>query len=259
MGVTVLLNNENAPPKRLAVARIELDAQSPFVTLGDTGEGLLYALTGKCTVYADGMCIGTLGGRQKIEERDVQCIRFKAQPVITVGVVGHAADLLWVTCAGESTGWHGASYHVQREDVVVWHDVGSGTHQRVVAEVPTPQGYEIHCGETHNQVGGISSFPAHATQEDIARFSNGETTWEEVMFFECAKPGIANLKGVYTDGKIVNKLVEVFNGSAHALCLGSHAIYAAPDATIEYQWFYIGNALTKSYNAKATDLKTYVK
>lgn len=259
MSITVLLNKENAPLKRMTVARVQLDATSPFLALTETGEGLLYGLTGKCTVYAGGACIGTLSGRQKMEEHHVQCIRFKGQNEIFLGVAGHAADLLWITCATMGSVPPEPGYQVHLPDTVLWHDVGSGTHQRKVAEVPRVAGYALDVGETHNIQGGWSSWPPHANETDLARFSNKETTWEEIFFVVCELPGIVRLKGIFSNGHVVNKVQEVYNGNAYVMPLGAHEIVAHPQSSLQYFWAYCGDALEKIYRKYSTDVTTYRK
>jgi 5-deoxy-D-glucuronate isomerase len=260
MGYTLLLDKTNAPLEHLSLSRLSLDTSHPYVTVRTLKqEAVLYSLTGTAMVYANEGCLGTIGGRKKITDDVVQCIRFPAGTdfVVSVLVSGFAADFLWITSSAVIPATNKVPY-LHFYDVL-WHDVGTGTHQRKVAEVPTPEGYTLFCGETQNIVGGISSWPPHATAEDVERFANGETTWEEVMWFACEKPCIANLKGVYTGNVVVNKLVELANGAAQTMCLGSHSIHAAPDSSAKYVWIYRGSALQKAYNRASTDLGTYLR
>ena len=268
MGLTQLLTKEHAPLERLALSRIQLDTSFPSMALHTHGkEGLLYGLVGLFNVYANGLYLGSYDAGISIESHrgtDIMACRFPAHNEYDISITmrSHAADLLWVTCTPYPliTTAHVAPIapyiHVCDS---VWHDVGHGTHQRTVCELPTPPGYEIATGETHNIPGGWSSFPSHATQEDIERFGNKETTWEETMFFVCKQPAIVSMKGVYTDGLVVNKVMEVFNGEAHAMPLGNHFIVSHPSSTCFYWWGYVGNALQKTYNKFAEDLQTYRK
>lgn len=262
MTIELLWDKQNAPLESLALSRIRLSQESPFLGERDgqrEGEVVLYSLTGSVNIYAEGQYIGLIGNRRTMTEEVVQAVRLRGFQSYAVTLASHcyAADMLVLR--------HHGAHRVDTPMVTLhfndtaWHTVGEGCHQRRVGEVPTPVGAEIFCGETHNIVGGISSWPPHATEKDIERFSNGETTWQEVMFFVCEKPGIANLKGVYTGGTVVNKLVEIRNGDAMAMPLGSHAIHAAPDSAMIYVWGYVGTALQKQYNQSATDVTTYRK
>jgi len=141
----------------------------------------------------------------------------------------------------------------------LWNDVGEGTHFRTVAEVPTPQGFELFCGETLNIPGGTSSWPPHATAEDLRQYSARKTTWNEIMFFSSQEPGIVNLQGIYADGTIVDALQPIANGSAHVMPLGSHALTAHPASYLHYVWIYYGTALQKQYRKFASDTNIYVK
>lgn len=255
MSYSRLLDATNAPLSHLALHRVQLDQGCPYVSLeAHAGETLLYSLVGRVAVYVDGDRIGSLGGRERMSQEIVQCLRACGCKTIAILLETFAADLLWFTHAIN----HGQGVpHVYKQDEAVWHTVGEGTHLRRVAEVSTPPWASIACGETWNIPGGISSYPPHATQGDLDRFANGETTWEEVMWFACNAPGIANLQGVYTGGRIVNTLVPIYNGDAHVMPLGSHAIHAGPGASMQYVWAYSGTALQKVYNRAADDLGTY--
>ncbi len=269
MSFTRLLSKEYNNVDRLVLSRIQLDAVQPSLMFHTHGkEGLLYGLVGKFNVYANGLYLGSYDSGISIENHrgnNIVVCRFPAHNEYDISITmrSHAADLLWMTCEplvpyATTTTAHMspiAPYMHVRDSV--WHDVGHGTHQRSVCELPTPPGYEIATGETHNIIGGISSWPPHATPEDIERFSNGETTWEEAMFY--IGDGFADLRGVYTGGSIVNKIMPIHNGEAHVMPLGSHAIYSKVDCNLKYVWFYCGSALKKFYNSFSDDLNVYKK
>lgn len=245
----------------LSLWRVQLDQHLPATTLSGLGvEGVLYSLVGNTLVYTDGQYLGNLGERMRLEEENAQAIRFRECGNITITLAhrSYAADLLWMTAHQDNHATGEVSITKHRDDAA-WHTVGEGTHLRRVAEIPTPRGAIIHCGETHNIPGGISSWPPHASQEDIERFTNGETTWNEVMWFACSAPGIADLRGIYTGGTLVRKYQEIRNGDAHAMPLGSHAIHGGPGASMVYVWGYCGTALQKTYNQAADDLGVYRK
>ena len=259
MSPKLLLYKQNAPLDRLALARVQLDARCPSLVIPCHGiEGILYSLTGSVGIYANNHYAGTLGMRERMTEEVTEALRVRGgvQMTLTLASHCHAADLLWISCATDLK--EGPMVYRHTGDAR-WHTVGEGTHRRRVAEIPTPNGCHISCGETHNVPGGISSWPPHATAEDIEWFSQGETTWEEVMWFACSTPGIANLDGVYTGGKVVKELREIRNGSAHVMPLGSHSIHAGPGGSMIYVWAYSGTALQKLYNQAADDLQVYRK
>lgn len=287
MAYTLLLNKDSAPLRRLALGRVQLDAGCPSITLETDGnEGLLYTLTGSVAVYVNDACLGMIGGRRSVTERHVQCVRFPAGVDfhVTLGLVGFAADLLWVTCKRQTqsfvpvSGTFSSAAHVNDAlntatttvdmapqnrvpylhwNDTYWHEVGSGTHLRTVAEVSRVEGYELDVGETLNIVGGWSSVPPHASDADLARFSNGESTWEEGFFVVCEKPAIVDVKGVYTGGTIVEKVMHLHNGEAYVMPLGSHAVVAHPQSYVYYFWVYCGTALEKVYRKYSTDVGVY--
>ena len=282
MSYTILLDKHTAPLDRLTLVRLQLDASCPSLVLGTQGnEGLLYSLVGRVTVYADGLCLGTLGGRRSVTEPQIHCIRFPAGVMTTITVVldGFAADVLWVTYESSSfkvvaTPYSRVTYNqgtstnmtsvIQQTPYLhwhdtVWHSVGTGTYARTVAEVPRPDGYRLDVGETLNPPGAWSSYPPHANTQDIEHFSNGETTWEEVFFCVCEQPGIVNLQGVYTGGTIVEKVMPVYNGHAYVMPLGSHAMVAHPQSYLYYFWCYAGTALEKIYRKYSDDVGVYRK
>ena len=261
--LTTLLAPETHPLQRLTLSRIQLDATSPVTSLETHGdEVLLYSLVGRADVYSNGRFLGSLGGRKHVTEKLVHAIRFPManEFAVALTVNGAAADLLCLTAAPLVDCVYTTNLHPYLHwNDTVWNEVGEGCHLRQVAEVPTPEGFSIYTGETLNIPGGTSSWPPHASPEDLRRFAAKETTWEEVMMFFCKEPGLADLQGIYTGGKIVNEVVRLENGSAQVMPLGSHRIVAAPDSYIWYHWSYCGTALQKSYRKFASDTKIYVK
>ena len=258
--ITHLLGAKAHHLDKLALWRVQLDQSMPAATVsGEHQEGVLYALTGTALIYADGQYLGSLGQRRRMQDEQAQAWRFRGCAAVTLTLSGtaFAADFLWIT----HTPYIGTDLPIidKHLDDAAWHTVGDGTHLRRVADIPTPRGARIACGETHNIPGGISSWPPHATGDDIEQFTNGKTTWEEVMWFACDAPGIANLQGVYTGNIAVNKYREIRNGDAHVVPLGSHTIHAGPGASMLYVWAYAGTALQKQYNQAANDLGTYRK
>lgn len=261
--LTTLLSPETHPLHRLTLSRIQLDATSPVTSLETHGdEVLLYSLVGRADVYCNGRFLGSFGNRKQVTERLVHAIRFPMGTEFTVALTvnGAAADILCLTATPPVHGNSLVNPHPYLHwNDTVWNEVGEGCHFRHVAEVPTPEGFAIYTGETLNIPGGTSSWPPHANPEDLRRFAAKETTWEEVMFFSCKEPGIVDLQGIYTGGKIVNELVRIENGSAQVMPLGSHRIVAAPDSYIWYHWSYCGTALQKQYRKFASDTNIYVK
>jgi hypothetical protein len=141
------------------------------------------------------------------------------------------------------------SPYVHTNDAVV-HDVGTGCYRRTVAEVPTPQGYELHCGETlsDGKEGTWSSWPSHAAPEEVGRYAEHE----EVFF--CLTPGyfLMREEGKYCTGETAKGVREIQNGEALATPLGSHELTTSPGDIGYYAWFYL-SFLKKQYNAFATD------
>ena len=261
--MTTLLSPATDPLQRLTLVRIQLDATSPADSLETHGdEVLLYSLVGRAYVYSNGRFLGSLGGRKHVTEKLVHAMRFPAGTDFHVALTvnGAATDLLCcvATPAAYTLVTPNPHPYLHWNDTV-WNEVGEGCHARQVAEVPTPEGFQIFTGETLNIPGGSSSWPPHANPEDLRRFVAKDTTWEEVMFFACKEPGIADLQGIYTGGKIVNELIRIDNASAHVMPLGSHRLIAAPDSYLYYWWGYCGSALQKQYRQFASDTNIYVK
>lgn len=260
--LTLLLDKSSAPLNRLALHRLQLDAGSPSVTLDTEGrETLLYALVGSATVSVNGQSLGALGGRRSVTERLIHAVRTPAgmQAEVRVSVQGYAADLLWVTCATvkRSSGKTGGVPYVHRGDAV-WHDVGTGCYRRTVAEVPTPAGYELHCGETLSDgVNGCwSSWPSHAAPEELERYAD-----HEECFF-CLTSGYMLMRedGKYCTGEEAKGVREIQNGDALATPLCSHEISSSPGDVGYYAWLYL-SFLKKQYN-KFSDQsikKVYIK
>ena len=258
MPSTILLSPQNSALRTLTLSRLQLDQEAPVCTVETQGEELLlYLGIGKVIVAIEHVAEWSLGGRRKVIDPGVAVVRVPAgRPQrLDVHLCDFSADMLIASVPGSASD---AGFVCHMEDV--WsHQVGEGTHQREVREVPTPAGYAISCGETINPPGGVSSWPPHANAEDLAKFQAGVTTWEEAMFFACASPGFAVIAGYYSGGQYEDRIIRVENGSAHAMVLGSHSIYAAPDSSIWYFWAYLGDALKKEYRRWATDLSTYRK
>ena len=262
MPSTVLLSPDNAPLRTLTLSRLQLDQDEPACTVETTGEELLiYNLIGKVEIreysYGDMWDWGTVGERRKITDPGVAAMRFPSGQAraIEILLADFSADLLLVSVPGISD-----AVPPLPQITNAWaHQVGEGTHQREVREVPTPARYAISCGETINPPGGVSSWPPHANAEDLAKFRAGATTWDEAFFIVAPSSGIAVLDGYYGDGTPVQDLVRLENGRAYPMCLGSHMCYAAPDSYLYYAWFYYGDALQKQYRKYADDVGVYRK
>lgn len=262
MGILPLLYAKNAPLPSLHLYRLQLDYTSPSIawTIEKT-EGLLYSLTGGVSVYANGVCLGDIGGRSSVSTPLAQCIRFPSGKdfAVTVNLRGFAADLLYLAQPQPMKYMQSHKTPYMHINDTVFHRVGEGAHARVVAEVPRPDGYALDCGETLNDIGCVSSWPSHANAEDLEKFRRGETTWEEVMFFVAPKPGKVALDGYYSGNKPIREYSVIHSGDAMAMPLGSHPITAAPDAWMWYFWGYAGTALEKQYRKFATDVAIYRK
>lgn len=245
------------PVGDLTIQHCCLDSATPSQTFAGPREYLLYNLVGTVCVYANDVFLGKLGGRATVTEPHVQVLRFPAgtEYAVTINLEGFAADCLIVACKGlpnQATKlpyWHTSDMFT--------HVVGTGTHQRTVTEVPTPPGFYLSCGETLNPPGGTSSWPPHATQEDLQLYHEGKTTWEECFYIVAPEPGTAVLLGLYPGGKQVNEIQMLTNGAIMPMPLGSHAVTAHANSFLWYAWFYCGSALTKAYRRHSTDVATY--
>ena len=249
-------------PSALRVSHIQLDSGLPSVTLTlHLRETLVYCLTGRLRIYstATQLFLGAYGGRRSILDQHAHVVRFPAGSLQTVSLLldGAAADCLLVSCDAPCN--LKATLPYMHTTDTVWHTVGTGTHQRLVGEVPTPPGYVISAGQTIQQPGTTSSWPAHATAEDLERYAAGETTWEEYFYVVCEKPGRVQLDGLYDREERVKASQPLENGAIVRMPLGSHPVTAAPDGWLSYHWFYCGTALQKQYNISSKDTGTYRK
>lgn len=244
----------------LTVTHCCLDSATPASSIfWDTREGLIYALVGTMRVYVNEQLLGTIGGRATVTDPLAHVMRFPAGAPHEVMLVleGFAADCLLVSCdalPNEATKlpychWNDAHAHT----------VGSGTHRRRVVEVITPPSFHLSCGETLNEPGATSSWPPHASHEDLQAYHEGLTTWEEVFYVVCPAPAKAILLGLYPDRKQVNETITLNNGDIVPMPLGSHAVVASPGTWAYYAWFYCGNALQKAYNKWSMHVSTYLK
>lgn len=261
LSIHTLLTYNNAPLPSMQLYRIQLDHGSPSISVGNgQGEGLLYVITGTVDVYSGSMFLGTLGGRKSVTEPCVQCVRLPTlhETILHVNLRSFAADMLWVVDTKPLMRCGNLAPYMHCTDTV-FHRVGADGYQRVVAEVPRPLGYTIDCGETLNDPGNTSSWPAHANANDLSLFAEGKTSWQEVMFFVCPKPGVIHMNGMFSGAQAVYESRQVGNGMAMTMPLGSHPITAAPDSWMWYFWAYTGNALEKRYNRFSTDLGVYEK
>ena len=258
MPSTILLSPDNSPLRTLTLSRLQFDQDEPVCTVETQGQELLLSVgIGKVIVAIEQVAAWSLGGRRKVTDPGVAVLRVPAghPQRLDVHLCDFSADILIASAPGPASE---AGFVCHMDDV--WsHQVGEGTHQREVREVPTPPGYSISCGETLQQPGMISSWPPHANAEDLAKFKAGATTWEEVFWLVAPSPGVAVLDGCYADGSVVQNVLRLENGHAYCMPLGSHMCYAAPDSYLYYAWFYCGDALQKQYRKYSDDVGVYRK
>jgi len=248
------------PVGNLTMRHLTLDAEQPYHDLALVGnEYALYALTGFIEVYVDTWFQGTIGGRRTMQESLAHVVRFPAGTERTLRLLlhGHAADCLLISCEAlpnrvtKLPYWHWSDARA--------HVVGEGTHQRTVLEIPTPPSFRLSLGETYNAPGTISSWPPHASQEDLQAYADKLTAWEEQFFIVCQHPGRAILHGYYPGVVPISETIALDNGAIVRMPLGLHSVHAAVDSYLKYIWAYCGNALQKQYNLHSTDTLVYRK
>ena len=257
---TLLLDKDNAPLNRLALGRIQLDGNCPAEKFETQGYELcLFPLVGdfRCEVNGDQQL--TIKGRRKVTERASNILRFPAgeNAHIALDVEGYSADILaarYVPMPDFISGTH--TPHLHAADIHT-HDVGEGCYRRDVTEVPTPDGYRIHCGQTYSDgINGCwSSWPSHAEPEEVARYAEHE----EVFWCYTEGYGLINCNGKYVTGEEAKGVRIVAHNTAFVTPLGSHEIVFSPKAESLYVWFYIC-FLKKTYNKYAHEgVKVYTK
>lgn len=257
------------PLTTVRLGRLQLHRRCPSTELVlHGGEAVLYPLLGTVDAVVEtdsaAYCAGWLGGRDGIFSPPTNCLRLVPGVVgemrvrLTVLLERHPTADLLVLHTTQSPRTVPLTGAVMLQHVYQRHTVGQGTHQRLVTEFDTPQGYLWQVGETVQEPGMTSSWPPHATPDDMDRYLKGAGgTWEEV--FWCAGIGTATLDGLYSTGELVQKPMTIEHGGAYVMPLGNHRMTAAPDSRLFYLWGYVGTALTKTYNQWATDIKSYVK
>ena len=255
----------------LNMDRICLSQDYPTATFGhDRAELCIYVLLGDIAVHVEwgwGVCEENMAAlplsvpRRTVQEPMVCILRmpaFTAGPKITINLGSYSADVLCVWNSSPEAKDASNIPPSQRYAIQTTcynHHVGTGTHERWVREVPTPPGYTIHCGETLNIPGGWSSWPSHATPEEVARHAEHE----ELFFVITPGYGLMHCDGLYPDGTRAPQVQRVANGDAIRTPLGAHEIVFSPGDWGWYFWAY-RSFLQKQYNKWATDgVKTYVK
>jgi len=244
----------------LDVTHCMLDSTSPVTTVRwETREGLIYGLVGRIRVYANDRFLGTIGGRQSVAEPLAHVVRFPAgtDHAVTLVLEGFAADCLLVSCDALENRCTKLPYLHMTD--TYFHTVGTGTHQRRVGEVPTVPSFALSVGETYQEPGTTSSWPPHATQEDLQSYLAGQTTWEEVFYCVGPEPAQTVLQGFYPGGKMISETRLLMNGAIVQMPLGSHKVTAANNSFFWYFWAYCGSALQKAYRQHSTDVLTYRK
>ncbi|HXH10773.1 MAG TPA: 5-deoxy-glucuronate isomerase [Alphaproteobacteria bacterium] len=255
----VLLNRDNAPLSTLALYRLRMSLGGKSLASIDAHqhELLIYPLIG--SVCVDGISIG---GRTSVTRSPRGAMRVYAGGVghyLTIECKTRTADILVAArdvLPDELSVDSGDAPQCLVIDTITPHTVGEGTHRRTVRVIDDPPApFQIYGGETINIPGGWSSWPAHASKEDLQKWSD----WQEVFFVVTPGYGTIHLDGIYHDGTCASGTQTVRNGDAIVTPLGCHPIVASPGDWLWYAWFYTGGALKKTYNQWATDLGTYVK
>lgn len=259
--ITTLLDKNNSTLSTLSLKRITLDIKSdPQETLHITNaECLIYPLIGE--IFVDDIC---MGGRKSILNKPRDAMRilndFTGEMEVQISLGrSRYADLLLVSL----NIWENPVTNLSTQqrcivDEFVTHTVGKGTHRRQVRVIEEqPESFHIYAGETLQKEGTWSSWPAHASSEDIGKWSE----FQEVMWFATPTYGLIVLDGFYNDGSRADGIEMIRNNTARVTPLGSHPIVCAPDVGgfLYYFWAYTGSALVKTYNSLAHDLGVYVK
>jgi 5-deoxy-D-glucuronate isomerase len=262
---------------RLALRRLRIprtEAHASFVV--HRREACLYPLTGSALVTDDLDSYAEVTGRRPIETEGVrldrvQCLRWPAaNRAVKVNVQRtgpYALDWLLVEYAAAAWETIPATLHQMRAFI---NEVGRGAYYREVRELPPPDGYRLHVGETFSPGttddqrvpdGVWSSWPPHCTPAERARHAEHE----EIMFFLMPRDQYALMvqDGIYCTGEVVERQVAMlYNETVWVPPLGAHEIVAGPalpgQGWIFYAWMYV-SFLQKTYNSYASDTSTYLK
>ena len=259
-----LLSKTTAHLNRLALSRIQLHRQDAHAIIQPSGhEQLLYLLTGSIRMlnYQEGGAadLGTFGGRRSVWEPNPTIVRIPStyRNPLSLILASETADLLLVACETqerESDGELTLAFGLKIDQDAREHQVGEGTHERIVREFKPPEGFELHAGETISIDGRWSSWPSHSTMEERHRY----TEHEEIFFPISTSYAIIYMDGTYQDGTVVNEARIVKNGECFVVPLGNHPIVSAPQSKLAYIWFY-RSFLQKTYNTYAHHVNTYVR
>lgn len=247
-----LLSPDNAPLTSLHLLRLQLARATGMLSAeirAGTHELCVYPLLGTVRA-ATGSHTYALGERRDVRLPPTHVLRIPANWPLDIILEGEAADLF----IAHAPGLCAPSPVLQIHGACV-HTVGEGAHRREVVEVPTPPGYALHCGQTFNPPGHWSSWPSHATPEEVPRYAEHQ----EVFWIITPGYGVMRLDGRYATGELAQGLVEIPNNTALVTPLGSHEIVFSPGAWGLYVWFY-SSFLEKKYNIWAHEsTKTYQK
>ena len=256
--------------EQLCISKWQLENELEEITF-PPGEYLFYRLIGEGIMSIDGKKLPPFNDRNIITDNNVQSIQilWNNTFVISLQPLSKYLDIIVICLDGENL-----PEEIQNTIHVgeyTEHQVGKGNYFRKVREIHNkPDGLSIFSGETLNPPGNWSSWPPHATEQDIRDFYEGETFWNEAFFVITPGYGLMHTDGIYDAGgtglttyknarEKNMKAVFVRNGDCFYTPLGSHPIVADPQNWLWYAWFYWGNSLQKQYNKWATDVRTYVK
>ena len=134
-------------------------------------------------------------------------------------------------------------------------DYGEGT-QRTVWTPELPMSWPIRFGETVNEVGCFSSFPAHQNELDLLAQYPDTPGWVERFFVVLDPPagwGLIRRQGRWAGGGQVDDAQVFQSGQWIEVPCGFHPITAGPNMRLYYAWFYFaGEGKGKEYGEFST-------
>ena len=212
----------------------DLAAGERFETAGDL-ETVVVVLSGVVDVEANGISLGSAGGRASVFEGPGQAVY--APPGTALRLTATRPAQLAVATAPAGEGAPSKARIIGPEDQRLA-DAGKGNWARSVRTILGPEhaAGRLLVGETINPPGNWSSYPPHRHDRQAPP---DEVRLEEVYFFKIDPPGGFGVQVRYDDEG--TEAFAVRDGDAAVIRRGYHPVVAAPGYSLYYLWIMAGD------------------
>jgi 5-deoxy-glucuronate isomerase len=232
------LNRTVVAPERegdlIGLVVADLAAGERFETAGDL-ETVVVVLSGVVDVEANGISLGSAGGRASVFEGPGQAVY--APPGTALRLTATRPAQLAVATAPAGEGAPSKARIIGPEDQRLA-DAGKGNWARSVRTILGPEhaAGRLLVGETINPPGNWSSYPPHRHDRQAPP---DEVRLEEVYFFKIDPPGGFGVQVRYDDEG--TEAFAVRDGDAAVIRRGYHPVVAAPGYSLYYLWIMAGD------------------